>query len=232
MTTVILCVGKLKEAYWRDAAAEYTKRLQRFGPVSIIELPDLPEPKNASEADIQKLIAQEGEAMLAQLKPRDYVVALCIDGKQRSSIEFAADLSRIENSGAARAVYAIGDNEAAARASGINVDRIVIKVFGLSSVAASLAGFVALIRLKFGQASLGDDQMFPCITALVVGGTSLSGGKGGMLQTMVGILIYMELLNFLTIIGVDANYKKALQGIIIIVAVALTLTRDRKTIAK
>ena len=46
------------------------------------------------------------------------------------------------------------------------------------------------------------------------------------------ILIYMELLNFLTIIGVDANYKKALQGIIIIVAVALTLTRDRKTIAK
>ena len=131
-----------------------------------------------------------------------------------------------------RAVYAIGDNEAAARASGINVDRVVITVFGLSGIAASLAGFVALIRLKFGQASLGDDQMFPCITALVVGGTSLSGGKGGMLQTMVGMLIYMELLNFLTIIGVDANYKNALQGIIIIVAVALTLTRDRKTIAK
>lgn len=108
MTTVILCVGKLKEAYWRDAAAEYAKRLQRFGPLSVIELPDLPEPKNASEADIQKLVAQEGEAMLAQLKPRDIVVALCIDGKQRDSAEFAADLSRIEASGAARVVYAIG----------------------------------------------------------------------------------------------------------------------------
>lgn len=108
MTTVILCVGKLKEAYWRDAAAEYAKRLQRFGPLSVIELPDLPEPKNASEADIQKLVAQEGEAMLAQLKPRDTVVALCIDGKQRDSVEFAADLSRIEASGAARVVYAIG----------------------------------------------------------------------------------------------------------------------------
>ena len=108
MTTVILCVGKLKEAYWRDAAAEYAKRLQRFGPLSVIELPDLPEPKNASEADIQKLVAQEGEAMLAQLKPRDIVVALCIDGKQRDSVEFAADLSRIEASGAARVVYAIG----------------------------------------------------------------------------------------------------------------------------
>ena len=131
-----------------------------------------------------------------------------------------------------RAVYAIGDNEAAARASGINVDRITILVFCLSGLAASLAGFIALIRLKFGQASLGDDQMFPCITALVVGGTSLSGGKGGMLQTLIGTLIYMELNNFLTITGVDPNYKKALLGVIIIVAVALTLTRDRKTIAK
>ena len=108
MTTVILCVGKLKEAYWRDAAAEYSKRLQRFGPVSVVELPDLPEPKNASEADIPQIIAQEGEAMLAALKPRDYITALCIDGKQRNSVEFSADLARIEQSGAARAVYIIG----------------------------------------------------------------------------------------------------------------------------
>ncbi len=108
MTTVILCVGKLKEAYWRDAVAEYAKRLQRFGTFSIIELADLPEPKNASAADIQKIIAQEGEAMLAQLKPRDYVVALCIDGKQHDSLTFADDIARIESSGAARAVFLIG----------------------------------------------------------------------------------------------------------------------------
>lgn len=131
-----------------------------------------------------------------------------------------------------RAVYAIGDNEAAARASGINVNKITIEVFILSGFAASLAGVLALIRLKLGQVSLGTDQMFPCITALVVGGTSLSGGKGGMLQTMVGTLIYMELLNFLTIIQVPADYKKAILGVIIIIAVALTLPRDRKTIAK
>lgn len=108
MTTVILCVGKLKEAYWRDAVAEYAKRLQRFGAFSIIELADLPEPKNASAADIQKIVAQEGEAMLAQLRPRDYVVALCIDGKQRDSLAFADDIARIESSGAARAVFLIG----------------------------------------------------------------------------------------------------------------------------
>lgn len=131
-----------------------------------------------------------------------------------------------------RAVYAIGDNEAAARASGINVNKVTVQVFVLSGFAASLAGVLALIRLKLGQVSLGTDQMFPCITALVVGGTSLAGGKGGMLQTMVGTLIYMELLNFLTIIQVPADYKKAILGVIIIIAVALTLTRDRKTISK
>lgn len=116
MTTVILCVGKLKEAYWRDAVAEYAKRLQRFGPFSIIELADLPEPKNASAADIQKIIAQEGEAMLAQLKPRDYVVALCIDGKQRDSLAFADDIARIESSGAARAVFLIGGSNGLSQA--------------------------------------------------------------------------------------------------------------------
>lgn len=131
-----------------------------------------------------------------------------------------------------RAVYAIGDNEAAARASGINVDRVVIGVFTLSALAASLAGFVALVRLKFGSVDLGKDQMFPCITALVVGGTSLSGGKGGMLQTIVGTLIYLELNNFLTIIRVNTDYRPAVLGVIIIIAVILTTTRDRKMINK
>lgn len=131
-----------------------------------------------------------------------------------------------------RAVYAIGDNEAASRACGIRVDRVKIKVFLFSGLAAGLAGLVALIRLKLGQVSLGVDQMFPVITALVVGGTSLAGGKGGMLQTIVGVLIYMELINFLTIIGVNADYKRAIQGVIIVVAVALTLSKARKTIAK
>jgi predicted ABC-type sugar transport system permease subunit len=72
----------------------------------------------------------------------------------------------------------------------------------------------------------------PGETVSALGFSTFTGGKGGMLQTIIGILIYMELLNFLTIIGVDANYKKAIQGIIIIIAVALTLTRTRKTIAK
>ena len=88
------------------------------------------------------------------------------------------------------------------------------------------------MRLKFGSVDLGKDQMFPCITALVVGGTSLSGGKGGMLQTIVGTLIYLELNNFLTIIRVNTDYRPAVLGVIIIIAVILTTTRDRKMINK
>lgn len=130
------------------------------------------------------------------------------------------------------AVFAVGDNEQATRASGTNVDAIKVAVFAISGCTAAIGGIVACIRLKIGQVAIGTDQLFPVITALVLGGISLSGGKGGMLQTFVGVLIYTELQNFLTIIGVDAYYKKAVQGIIIIIAVALTINRNRKTISK
>jgi ribose transport system permease protein len=130
------------------------------------------------------------------------------------------------------AVYAIGDNELAAKASGTNIDAVKTAVFAICACTSSIAGFISCVRLKIGQAAMGSDQLFPAITALVIGGVSLSGGKGGMLQTFVGVLIYTELQNFLTIIGVDAYYKKAVQGVIIIIAVAMTVSRSRKTISK
>lgn len=108
MKTVILCVGKLREAYWRDAAAEYAKRIGRFGGLEIIEIPDLAEPKNASAADIAKLVEAEGVTLLTQLKPRDHVVALCINGKQITSPALADKLADMELGGAGRAVFIIG----------------------------------------------------------------------------------------------------------------------------
>lgn len=138
----------------------------------------------------------------------------------------------LRNTAFGSAVFAIGDNEAAARASGIKVDKVKVIVFMITALSAGLAGILSVSRLKLGQVDIGYNQLFPVITALVVGGTSLSGGVGGAVQTMVGVLIYMELQNFLTILGVDPNYKKAIQGIIIIVAVAITIHRKRKSIAK
>jgi ribose transport system permease protein len=131
-----------------------------------------------------------------------------------------------------RAVYAIGDNETAARSTGINVDLVKIKVYALSACTASLAGILQCMRLKLGQSSIGTDQMFPVVTSIVVGGGSLNGGKGGMLQAFVGVLIYTELANWLTLMGVDPYMKKVIQGIIIIIAVTLTIERNRQTISK
>lgn len=131
-----------------------------------------------------------------------------------------------------RAVYAIGDNETAAASTGINIGLTKIKVFALCGCTAGMAGVLQCIRLKLGQSSLGTDQMFPVVTAIVIGGGSLSGGKGGALAAFVGVLIYTELANWLTLMGVDPYVKKVIQGVIIIIAVALTINRNRKTISK
>lgn len=131
-----------------------------------------------------------------------------------------------------RAVYAIGDNETAAASTGINITKTKIKVFALSGCTAAIAGVLLCMRLKLGQSSIGTNQMFPVVTAIVLGGGSVSGGKGGSLESFVGVLIYTELANWLTLMGVDTNLKKVIQGVIIIIAVAATVEHSRKTVAR
>ena len=99
MNTAIVCVGKMKEKYWRDAAAEYEKRLTRFLRLETIELPDLPEPVNSSPAIEAQIRQKEGEAILAKLRPDDIVVALCIEGKQLDSVSLSAQLARYADTG-------------------------------------------------------------------------------------------------------------------------------------
>lgn len=108
MTTAILCIGKLKESYWKAATDEYAKRLRRFGALEIIECPDLPEPKKPSKADIERILRQEGLSILSQIKPRDHVIALCVGGKAMDSISFSLHIQTLEESGVARAVFVIG----------------------------------------------------------------------------------------------------------------------------
>ena len=107
MNMAIVCVGKMKEKYWRDAAAEYEKRLSRFGRLEMIELPDLPEPPNSSPAIEEQIRRREGEAILARLRPEDTVVALCIDGRRLDSVELSAQLARFADAGR-RVVFVIG----------------------------------------------------------------------------------------------------------------------------
>ncbi|MDR2739808.1 MAG: ABC transporter permease [Treponema sp.] len=129
-----------------------------------------------------------------------------------------------------RAVYAIGDNEVSARTAGIKIERVKIMIFMLCSAMVSVAGIMGAVRLKLGLVGIGDNMLFPTIAAVTVGG--ITPGIGGMFQTFVGIMIYTELINYLTLMGVDASYKQAIQGIIILIAVALSATRNRRVIVK
>ncbi|MDD2957820.1 MAG: ABC transporter permease [Lachnospiraceae bacterium] len=131
-----------------------------------------------------------------------------------------------------RHIYAVGTDETIPRSVGINVDLVKIKVFTFAGFLFGVAGVVGMIRLGQGQAGIGKDLMFPAQAAVVIGGTSLAGGKGGVINTVVGTLIMTVLINGLTMMGVDPNIKTGIQGIIILVAVILTIKRGATVISK
>ena len=95
MNISIITVGKLKEKYFRDASAEYLKRLSRFGKIKIIELPDEKIPDNASEKQKLQIISKEGAAILANVKPGSFFIAMCIEGKELSSEELAEKIGSL-----------------------------------------------------------------------------------------------------------------------------------------
>jgi len=103
----LVCMGRLKEKYWRDAATEYEKRLSRFGKWETIELPDLPEPANSSPAIEEQIKKKEGEAILARIRDGDIVVCLCIDGRQMDSVQLSGKLTELIDTGR-RVVFVIG----------------------------------------------------------------------------------------------------------------------------
>ena len=107
MNAAIVCVGKLKEKFWQDAANEYLKRLQRYMKMEVIEVPDLPEPANASDADRENVKLREGRALLARIRPDDHVTCLCIEAPQLSSPELSERMKRLEGTGK-RQVFVIG----------------------------------------------------------------------------------------------------------------------------
>ena len=95
LTINIICVGKLKESYWRGAVEEYAKRMKPLCKLEIIELPEERVGDNPSDAAIQHTIAAESERIAAKLGKGDYVIALCVEGKNISSEELSKRLEDI-----------------------------------------------------------------------------------------------------------------------------------------
>ena len=120
-----------------------------------------------------------------------------------------------------RHVYATGGNVEAAALSGVKTDRVQILVYGLSGVMSAVAGVILTSRLDSAQPTAGDGYELDAITAVVLGGTSLAGGRGWIFGTLVGALLIGVLNNGLNLLGVSAFYQQVIKGTVILLAVLL-----------
>ncbi len=123
-----------------------------------------------------------------------------------------------------RRVYAVGGNEEAAKLSGINADRVKIAVYAISGFLAALSALILTSRLNSAQPTAGQSYELDAIAAVVLGGTSLNGGKGWIFGTLIGALIIGVLNNGMNLIGVSSFWQQVVKGIVILLAVLL----DRK----
>jgi len=126
-----------------------------------------------------------------------------------------------------RYTFALGSNEEATRLSGVNVDRWKIAVYTLGGLFAGLAGIVISARINSAQPSLGQGYELDAIAAAVIGGTSLSGGEGTILGTVIGAFIISTLSNGLRILSVPQEWQTVVTGVILILAVYLDIIRRR-----
>ncbi|KGD79339.1 ribose ABC transporter permease [Tatumella morbirosei] len=135
------------------------------------------------------------------------------------AIIFLAAWYMLHHTRLGRYIYALGGNEAATRLSGISVNRIKIIVYALCGMLAALAGTIEVARLSSAQPTAGTGYELDAIAAVVLGGTSLSGGKGRIVGTLIGALILGFLNNGLNLIGVSSYYQMIVKAVVILLAV-------------
>lgn len=127
-----------------------------------------------------------------------------------------------------RYVYSLGGNEKAARLSGVPVQKNKVLIYVLSGATAALGGLVLTSRLASGQPQAGGGFELDAIAAVVLGGTDINGGRGHILGTLVGAMILGVLNNGLNLMGVSPYIQRVLKGVIIILAIYVSSSRNRK----
>lgn len=108
MNIKIVCVGKLKEKYFKDGIAEYVKRMSRFAKVKIVQVPDEKAPEKLSPAEMERVKEIEGKRILDKIKDKEYVYVTAIKGKERTSEAFAKELSNLTTYGHSDITFVIG----------------------------------------------------------------------------------------------------------------------------
>jgi fructose transport system permease protein len=128
-----------------------------------------------------------------------------------------------------RHVYAVGNEPEAARLTGIHIDRTLISVYAVAGLVYGFAAWMALGRTPTADPNAYQTGNLDSITAVVIGGTSLFGGRGGVIGTVVGALIVAVLRSGLTQMGIDSNYQNLATGILVIAAVAFDQATRRRS---
>lgn len=108
MKITILCVGKVKEKFYRDAIGEYQKRLSRYCKLEIVEVADEKTPDGASETVENQIKEKEGNRILSKIREEDYVIALAIDGKMQDSVELSKNIQQLGVRGKSSIVFVVG----------------------------------------------------------------------------------------------------------------------------
>lgn len=128
-----------------------------------------------------------------------------------------------------RKIYAVGNNPTASRIVGIRVKAILISIYAITGALCAIAGLTTISRMNAAAAILAEGLEFQVITAVVIGGTSILGGRGSIGKTIIGAVIVGLILNGLQLLGVSIYYNQFLSGLILLVAVMLDMLRQRKT---
>lgn len=128
-----------------------------------------------------------------------------------------------------RHLYAVGGNEISANSSGIHVNFVKLAAYSISGFCSGLAGLLAASRITSGNPTTGEGYEMNAIAAAVIGGVSMSGGKGGLIGTIIGALLIGVVQNGLDILGISAYYQKVIQGLIIMVAVFIDIRNSKNS---
>jgi fructose transport system permease protein len=142
-------------------------------------------------------------------------------------ILFAIGWFILRSTPAGRAIYAVGDNPEAARLAGIHTGRVLIAVYTVAAVSYGIAGLLLVGRTGVGDPNAGQNGNLDSITAVVLGGTSLLGGRGELLGTLVGALIVGVFRNGLQLMGVGSIFQVLITGVLVILAVSVDYLSHR-----
>ena len=134
----------------------------------------------------------------------------------------------LKDSSFGRHIYAVGGNESAARIVGIRTNRTKTAVYALSGLISGLAGVLMVLRMGASQVNIGETWVMPSITAAVLGGTSMTGGVGGVGGTLIGGLLMGAISFSINLLGIDSYWDNVVTGLVVLAAVSLDAIAKRR----